>query len=656
MPYSWAVVLLSFVIYVHAVYRQHHTAVLQDPSTVLLIGGAALPNNYSQLLDLRKQQTKNAYSTLPVAYHTATQSSDDETLILFGATDWQVSNLSTPFLVADFNTTIEKATNSTKPPLRYGHTSISVNQSIYVLGGISDGQDVLSDLWQLNNMTWSQVINNSPSLAGHSSIRCDNWIVSCFGINSNWNLHQDCWVLDLLTNTSHSLSVQSDRHPEPRAWASLTLLANSTQAILYGGQDDSGDLLNDLWTLDISDLPQSIYWQHVSERNTTYPVARAGHVALEISPPQNASYNILLIHGGEAPNSVYNDSTVQYLDISDLTWISPSVVSQQFNNGSVMLADDGLTDFSLQLDQHDNNGSPKQLSGGAIAGIVIGVLVAVASVIGVFIWYRCHRSKTNLVMHDMPKPAEPTSSTGTVKLQPLQLSLVEKDDLPYITLPTPLKTHDRRSYFANQLRDSISIKSHSYIELVEPDEDENDASVIRSMSDSKPDYSTPTLRHTDMTMDPVIPSFTMDSIAENESVSNDPVKSQGKKQAPSPLVLANSRVGSMKRSGSRLSQLLTVSSPDSSPSVDSPQSSRIFLTREQSARSTGRSSVRSMQWVGFDPRTRYSTGGLNNTHLVVKNLRDSAISSGSEQSLPPQIAIRNSFSDEFKVTWPPEEE
>lgn len=661
MPGSWVVVLLSFVIYVHAVYRQHHTAVLQNPTTVLLIGGAALPNNYSQLLDLRKQQTKNAYSTLPVAYHTAVQTVDNnETLVLFGATDWQISNLSMPLWVANDTaaTTIQNASDAVYPPLRYGHSSFSLNGSTFVLGGISEGQDVLSDLWQLQNMTWSQIDISSTGLAGHSSIVYKNWIVSCFGINSHWDFQQSCWVLDLSSNSSQLLSVESQHQPEPRAWASLTLPANSTIAILYGGQDDSGDFLNDLWTLDISDLPNSVYWHHVPADNTTHPIARAGHVALEIVPPaiaplQNTTYSILLVHGGEVPNTAYNDSTVQYLDIGTLTWMSPSLVSQRFNNGSIMLADSNTANASLSNNQTYVTPT-KSLSGGAIGGIVVGVLCAVAAAVGFLILCRRRRSNVRHVNHSMPNSTEPPSNAGIMNLQPLQLSLSEKEDLPYITQPTPVKTHDRRSYFANQFRDSMSIKSHSYAELLDPEEDDHDSSaaVVQTMSDSKPDYSTPP-HDSEKTKQSVIPTFTMDSISENESVSNkDQSRTPGKKHAPSPLVLANSRIASIK--GSRVSQLLSVPSPGSSPSIDSPQSARIFLRRQPSARSTGRGSVKSMQWVGYDPSTRYSEGGSSEMNLVVKNVRDSVLSSGSEQSLPPQLAIRHSFGDDFKVTWPPE--
>ncbi|KAG2189212.1 hypothetical protein INT44_004354 [Umbelopsis vinacea] len=650
MPGSWAVVFLSFVFNVHAVYRQHHTAVLQNPSTVLLIGGAALPNNYSQLLDLRKQQTKNAYSTLPVAYHTAVQTLDDETLVLFGATDWQISNLSAPFWVANDTTTLQNASDAVEPPLRYGHTSFSHNESHFVLGGIADGQNVLSDLWQLKNSTWSQVVNIPVSLAGHSTIVYNDWIVSCFGIDDNWNFQYKCWGLDLSSNVSQTLSVESQHHPDPRAWASLTLPTNSTRAILYGGQDDSGDFLDDLWTLDISDLPNSIYWRHVPATNTTLPVARAGHVALEIVPPQNGSSSMLFIHGGEVPNTAYNVSTVQYLDISTLTWISPSMVSQQFNNGSIMLADSNILNASLSFEQ-PYFASSQHLSGGAIGGIVVGILCAVAGAVGFFIVYRRRRSNVRHAQHNIPRSTELPPRSGIMNLQPLQLSLSEKEDLPYITQPTPVKTHDRRSFFANQFRDSISIKSHSYAELLDDNDndDNNNTSVVQNMSDSKPDYSTPRHHDSDNKPDPVIPTFTMNSISENESVAEDQLRNPGKKQAPAPLVLSNSRIASMK--GSRVSQLLSVPSPGSSPGIDSPQSARIFLSRQPS---TGQSSVRSMQWVGYEPSTRYNASGSNN--LVVKNVRDSVLSSGSEQSLPPQLAIRHSFGDDFKVTWPPEAE
>jgi hypothetical protein len=670
MPRRWAVVLLlSFVLYVNAVYRQHHAAILQNPTTVLLIGGAAAPNNFSQLLDIRKQQTKSAYSTLPVTYHTAAQTIDNGTLVLFGATNHQANNLSTPLWIAGYNSTVLNSGNSTLPPLRYGHSSISTTNTIYILGGISNDQDILTDIWKLSllNMSWSMVAGNAAKMAGHSSIMYNNWIISCFGFVSDSSSppHRNCFVFDLVTASSISISYQSSHRPRARAWASLTLPTNSSQAILYGGQDDSGKLLSDLWTLDLSDLPRSLDWSHIASNHTDIPAptARAGHVALQILPQQNTSDPVLMIHGGEGPNSFYNDSTVQYLDITTLTWISPSMVSQRFNNGGIMMSDIAGDATAAGIQQYDVTSSSHSLSGGAIGGIVVGVLCCLAAAIALFIWRR-HRRRLSKTSHIQ---ASQSTLTSGVLLQSLQRTLSEKEDLPYITQPTPVKAHDRRSYFSNQFRDSISIKSHSYVELLEAEEvvRTHTDDVVQAMSDTTPDYSTPQQHYppatavADQPVNAPPKSNAMEPIDEDET--SEHKVNQGRKQAPNPLVLTNSRVASMKgkAGGSRVSQLLAIPSPGSSPSIDSPQTSRLFLSRAPSSRSTGRSSVRSMQWVGFDPSTRYSAGAPQSTNLIVKNARDSVISSDASDSglsLPPQIPFRNSFGEEFKVTWPTEDQ
>ncbi|GAB5586295.1 hypothetical protein Unana1_01195 [Umbelopsis nana] len=669
MPRGRAVVLLlSFILCVKAVYRQHHAAILVNPSTVLLIGGAAAPNNYSQFLDLRKQQTKPAYSSFPVTYHTAAQTLTNDTLVLFGTTDRQTDNLSAPLWYTGNNATLLNTGNATVPPLRYGHSSISNNDTIYVAGGMSSDENVLNDIWQwsLTNMSWTVVTDNAATVAGHCSVMYNNWIVSCFGFDSDpTSPLGKCSVFDVHASAMVHVSYQSSHRPRPRVWASLTLPSNSSQAILYGGQDNSGNLLNDLWTLDLSGLPNSLDWQHIPANNTTVPspTPRCGHVALQVLPQLNASDAVLMIHGGEGPNRFYNDSSAQYLDVNTLTWISPSMVSQRFNNGGIMMSDiAGNTTVVIQQYDDSTSGSSHRLSGGAIGGIVVGVLGCIAGAFGLFVWRR-RRSYTSHIAaaSDYAKPSEPSPpSDGGVVLQPLHRTLSEKEDLPYITQPTPLKTHDRRSYLGNQFRDSLSIKSHSYVELLEPDQDDSvhEDNTVLAMSDTTPDYTTPIKPHPPADQSMYIPSRIMDSIDEDDT----PKVQQPRKQAPNPLVFSNSRIASLKgkaNNGSRVSQLLAVPSPGSSPSsIDSPQTSRLFLTRAPSARSTGRSSVRSMQWVGFDPSTRYSTAGAQPNHLVVKNARDSVISSDasdSGKSFPPQLPLRHSFGEEFKVTWPTED-
>ncbi|KAJ2961768.1 hypothetical protein NQZ79_g3072 [Umbelopsis isabellina] len=634
---SWVSVILAFIGIVDAVYRQHHAATLLDASTVLLIGGADTPNNFSALLDLRHQQTRVENTTWPVAYHSAVTTLSNQTLILFGTTSLQRTNLSDALWIADTNTAISESANV--PTLRYGHTSVVTNESVFVWGGMSSSQTVLGDVWQLSlvNMTWSPINSHAPRLVGHSTIIYNQWIVSCFGRDHQNKLHRKCHVLDSLTGSKHVFAYTDDIRPAARAWASLTLPNNSTTAILYGGHSTNGSLLNDLWTLDVSDLPTSMTWKHIPFNVSTGAIAtaRAGHVALPISPAANASSSFILIHGGEGPNTYTNDSTVQYLDVNSLTWVSPSLIAQRLGGGIMM--SDVTTNGSVDFQQNGDMETPThQLSGGAIGGIVVGCLAVVAAAFGLFVW---HRRRTNSKLVKIQSKQNIHPSTG-VTLKPLQRTLSEKEDLPYITQPTPVKTHDRRSFVGQHVRDSLSIHNHSYMELIEQEEEDgseepNDA-VVKSMSATKPDYST-----LDDSIVATPSSMKIDTIHENDEY---PVHkpTQGRKQAPEPLVLTKAK-SSATANNSRISQLLT---------VETPQTSRLYLKRAPSARSTGRS-VKSMQWVGYDPSVL--TNSAQAPNLVVKNVRDSVISSEhteSNISLPPHLPLRNSFGDEFSVTWP----
>ncbi|KAG2175042.1 hypothetical protein INT43_006104 [Umbelopsis isabellina] len=636
---SWVSVILAFIGIVDAVYRQHHAATMLDASTVLLIGGADTPNNFSALLDLRHQQTRVENTTWPVAYHSAVTTMSNETLVLFGTTSLQRTNLSDALWSANTNTAISESPNV--PTLRYGHTSLVTNQSIFVWGGMSSSQTVLGDVWQLSlvNMTWSPITSHAPGLVGHSSIIYNQWIVSCFGRNRHNKLHGKCHVIDSLTGSSHDFAYDSDSRPKARAWASLTLPNNSTTAILYGGHSKNGSLLNDLWTLDVSDLPTSLKWKHIPFDVSTGAIAtaRAGHIALPILPTANASSSYILIHGGEGPNTYTNDSTVQYLDINSLTWVSPSVIAQQLGGG-IMMSDVTTNGSSIDFQQNgENETSTHHLSGGAIGGIVVGCLAIVAAAFGLFVW---HRRRTNSKLSKVQSKQDIPPSTG-VTLKPLQRTLSEKEDLPYITQPTPVKTHDRRSFVGQHLRDSLSIHNHSYMELIEQEEEEVGSeepshTVVKSMSATKPDYST-----LDDSIVATPTSVKIDTIHENDEY---PVhkQTQGRKQAPEPLVLTKAKALTTP-TNSRISQLLT---------AETPQTSRLYLKRAPSARSTGRS-VKSMQWVGYDPSVL--TNSAQAPNLVVTNVRDSVISSehtGSNISLPPHLPLRNSFGDEFNVTWP----
>lgn len=634
---SWVSVILAFIGIVDAIYRQHHAATLLDASTVLLIGGADTPNNFSALLDLRHQQTRVANTTWPVAYHSVVTTMSNQTLVLFGTTDLQRTNLSDALWIANTNTAVSESANV--PALRYGHTSLVTNQSVFVWGGMSGSQTVLGDVWQLSlvNMTWSPISTHAPRLVGHSSIIYNQWIVTCFGRNQQNKLHRKCHVIDSLTGSSHKFAYNGDIRPKARAWASLTMPDNSTTAILYGGHSKNGSLLNDLWTLDVSDLPTSMTWKHIPFNVSTGAIAtaRAGHIALPIVPAANASCSFILIHGGEGPNNYTNDSTVQYLDVNSLTWVSPSAVAQQLGGGIMM--SDVTTNGSLDYQQNgDTDTSTHHLSGGAIGGIVVGCLALVAAAFGLFVW---HRRRTNSKLVKVRSKQSTHPNTG-VSLKPLQRTLSEKEDLPYITQPTPVKTHDRRSFVGQHVRDSLSIHNHSYMELIEQDEgiesEEPSDTVVKSMSATKPDYST-----LDVSIVTTPSSMKIDTIQENDEY---PVhkQTQGRKQAPEPLVLTKAKALTTP-TNSRVSQLLT---------AETPQTSRLYLKRAPSARSTGRS-VKSMQWVGYDPNVL--TNSAQAPNLVVTNVRDSVISSEhteSNISLPPHLPLRNSFGDDFNVTWP----
>ncbi|KAI9029750.1 hypothetical protein CLU79DRAFT_478769 [Phycomyces nitens] len=347
---------------VHSLPRIHHTLVRLPNNTILVLGGF---DTLQTLSDTRTHLDNQTTFDQSIAGHTShwyppTQA----TVSLFG--------LHGPGIQTEDETGLagrpRNSDTSTLPVSRYGHTSTLLGNDLYVLGGFSiDANQLrpLGDLWvfRWRSRAWIQasvspVINHTP-IAGHTTVSYNNWLLSCFGMTRDNALSTHCTCIDTLTSTIHIFNATL---PEPRTMTTMTVLPlDPARAVVFGGMDSEGSLLNDMWQVDMSQLPARISWRQLPRGQF-----RAGHAAIFTDD------TTILFHGGLDETNHLAETSVRF-DTNSFTWAPlPGVFRQQL------------------VKRAEGN------DGGKIAGIVVGCIAAVAVVFGCIfmVWYRRRQPKS----------------------------------------------------------------------------------------------------------------------------------------------------------------------------------------------------------------------------------------------------------------------
>ncbi|XP_050210361.1 acyl-CoA-binding domain-containing protein 4 [Mercurialis annua] len=213
-----------------------------------------------------------------------------------------------------------------RPSARYKHAAAVADEKLYVFGGSRNGR-YLSDVqvFDLRSSTWSNLKLKSnlqadkaeenglhevlPATSDHSMVKWGNKLLVLGGHSKN---SSDTMIVRFIDLESYHCGVMetSGKAPVARGGHSATLVGS--RLIIFGGEDSSRRLLNDLYILDL----ETMTWE-VIETTQTSPAPRFDHSATVHTE------RYLMIFGGCSHSIFFNDLHV--LDLLTMEWSRPDI-------------------------------------------------------------------------------------------------------------------------------------------------------------------------------------------------------------------------------------------------------------------------------------------------------------------------------------------
>uniref|UniRef100_UPI003C2C8598 acyl-CoA-binding domain-containing protein 4 isoform X1 n=1 Tax=Typha angustifolia TaxID=59011 RepID=UPI003C2C8598 len=211
-----------------------------------------------------------------------------------------------------------------RPSARYKHAAAVVQDKLYVIGGSRNGRylsDVqVFDFRTLKWSTFSQKMDSQdpksetnisdqvfPASAGHSLIKWEDKLLVIAGHSKESSNTVRVWSIDVETHSWSAIDTHG-KVPIARGGQSVSLVGS--QLVMFGGEDNSRNLLNDLHILDL----KTMTWE-VVETKKAAPAPRFDHTAAVHAG------NYLLIFGGSSHSTCFND--LHLLDLQTMEWSQP---------------------------------------------------------------------------------------------------------------------------------------------------------------------------------------------------------------------------------------------------------------------------------------------------------------------------------------------
>ncbi|KAM1157410.1 hypothetical protein TB2_027592 [Malus domestica] len=211
-----------------------------------------------------------------------------------------------------------------RPPARYKHAAVVVDEKLYIIGGSRNGRN-LSDVqvFDFRNLLWSNIklkpnldkFEDSglqevlPGISAHNMVRWGNKLLLLSGNSKKSSDRIIVWFIDLETHVCGIIEA-SGNVPVARGGQSTTLVGS--RLIMFGGEDRSRRLLNDVNVLDL----ETMTWD-VMEATQTPLAPRFDHTAAVHAE------RYLLIFGGCSHATFFNDLHV--LDLQAREWSQPQI-------------------------------------------------------------------------------------------------------------------------------------------------------------------------------------------------------------------------------------------------------------------------------------------------------------------------------------------
>ncbi|KAL0090244.1 hypothetical protein J3Q64DRAFT_1403104 [Phycomyces blakesleeanus] len=150
----------------------------------------------------------------------------------------------------------------------------------------------------------------------------------------------------------------------PTRWAhSLIMDPTNTNAIMFGGCDNNGGAMNDLWLYNVVKRTWS-----PQKTTGTPPTPRCRHSAVVVG-----KYMFILFGGN---NDVFNADINVALDMNTWEWTTAPVIGTPSISSSTSGSNSNPTSPGVISSNKDDTSG---ISGGAIAGIVVGAIAGVSN-------------------------------------------------------------------------------------------------------------------------------------------------------------------------------------------------------------------------------------------------------------------------------------
>ncbi|KAI4346460.1 hypothetical protein L6164_007354 [Bauhinia variegata] len=214
--------------------------------------------------------------------------------------------------------------SNARPYARYKHAAAVVDEKLYISGGSRNGRH-LSDVqfFDFRSLTWSNLKlkpkddknDNSgsqevlPATSGHNMISWEKKLLLLGGKSKNSLDKLMVQYIDLEASV-HGHFMTSGTVPVARTGQSATLIGS--KVIVFGGEDMSRKLLNDVHILDL----ETMTWNAIKTMQTP-PAPRYDHAATMHGE------RYLFIFGGCSHSVFFNDLHV--LDLQTMEWSQPQI-------------------------------------------------------------------------------------------------------------------------------------------------------------------------------------------------------------------------------------------------------------------------------------------------------------------------------------------
>ncbi|XP_019428551.1 PREDICTED: acyl-CoA-binding domain-containing protein 4-like isoform X2 [Lupinus angustifolius] len=211
-----------------------------------------------------------------------------------------------------------------RPPPRYKHAAAVVDEKLYIAGGSRNGRHISDvQVFDLRSLTWSSIRLEAntgedddsssqqihPLTSGHSMIRWGEKLLLLGGSSKDSSDKLMVRYIDIETYQFGVIKT-SGSVPVTRTGQSATLVGS--RVILFGGEDMSRKLLNDVHVLDL----ESMTWDLIKTTQTP-PTPRYDHA----TAIHGERY--LLIFGGCSHSVFFND--LHLLDMQTMEWSQPQI-------------------------------------------------------------------------------------------------------------------------------------------------------------------------------------------------------------------------------------------------------------------------------------------------------------------------------------------